>query len=43
MVDGVLDRGNGACDALVVGDLLVGVEGDIEVDLDVGVSIFIFI
>lgn len=33
IVDSVLDGGDGACDALVVGHLLVRVEGHIEVDL----------
>lgn len=33
MVNGVLDRGDGADDALRVGDLLVGVKGHVEVDL----------
>lgn len=33
VVNGILDRRDGARDALVVGDLLVGVERDIEVDL----------
>lgn len=33
MVDGVFYGGNGADDALGVGDLLGGVEGDVKVDL----------
>lgn len=33
IVEGILDGGQGTDDALVVGDLLVGVERDIEVDL----------
>ena len=33
IVDSVLDGGDGTGDALGVGDVLVGVEGDIEVDL----------
>ncbi len=33
MFGGVLDGGEGAHDALVVGDFLVAVEGDVEVDL----------
>jgi len=33
MVDGVLDGWDGTDDTLGVGDLLVGVEGDVEVDL----------
>jgi hypothetical protein len=33
ILDGVLDGGDGAGDALGVGDLLVGVKGDVEVDL----------
>ena len=35
MVAGVLDGGKGADDALIVCDVLVGVEGDVEVDLPV--------
>jgi hypothetical protein len=34
IVDGMLDGGQGADDALVVGDFLVLVEGDVEVDLE---------
>jgi hypothetical protein len=34
IVDGVLDGRDGADDALGVGDLLVGVERDVEVDLE---------
>jgi hypothetical protein len=34
VVAGIFDRGEGADYALVVGDLLVGVEGDVEVDLE---------
>jgi len=34
VVAGILDGGEGADDALVVGDLLVGIERDVEVDLD---------
>lgn len=33
IINGVSDRGESADDALVVGDFLVGVEGDIEVNL----------
>ena len=33
VVDGILDGRDRAGDSLVVGDLLVGVEGDVEVDL----------
>lgn len=33
IVESMLDGGEGTDDALVVGDVLVGVEGDIEVDL----------
>lgn len=33
VVDGVLDGGDGACNALRVGHLLVGVKGNVEVDL----------
>jgi hypothetical protein len=33
VVEGILDGGDGADDALVVGDVLVLVEGDVEVDL----------
>jgi hypothetical protein len=33
IVDGVLDGGDGADDALGVGDVLVAVERDVEVDL----------
>lgn len=33
VVDGVLDGGDRTGDALRVGDLLVGIEGDVEVDL----------
>lgn len=33
MLEGVFDGGEGADDALVVGDVLVGVQGDVEVDL----------
>lgn len=33
IVESVLDGGNGTDNALVVGDLLVLVEGDVEVDL----------
>jgi hypothetical protein len=40
VVDGVFDGGDGADDALVVSDFLVGVEGDVEVDLVVMVSIY---
>jgi len=40
VVDGVFDGGDGADDALVVGDFLVGVEGDVEVDLEVMFSIY---
>lgn len=35
VVEGIFDGGDGADDALVVGDVLVGVEGDVEVDLGV--------
>lgn len=35
ILDGVFDGGEGTDDTLVVGDLLVGVEGDVEVDLAV--------
>jgi hypothetical protein len=38
MVDGVLDSGQGTDDALVVGDVLVAVEGNVEVDLVEGES-----
>lgn len=34
MVAGVFDGGNGADDALVICDVLVGVEWDVEVDLE---------
>jgi len=34
MVEGVLDGGDGADDALVVGDVLVLIERDVEVDLE---------
>lgn len=34
IVDGVLDGGDGTGNALVVGDVLVGVEGDVEVNLE---------
>lgn len=34
IVDGVLDGGDSTGDALVVGDVLVSIEGDVEVDLD---------
>jgi len=40
VIDGVFDGGDGADDALVVGDFLVGVEGDVEVDLGVMFSIY---
>jgi len=33
VVDGIFYGGDGTDDTLVVGDLLVGVEGNIEVDL----------
>lgn len=33
IVNGMLDGGHGTGDTLVVGDLLVGVEGNVEVDL----------
>jgi len=33
LFDGILDGGERADDALVVCDVLVGIEGDIEVDL----------
>jgi hypothetical protein len=33
VLDGMLDCGESTDDALVIGDLLVGVEGDVEVDL----------
>lgn len=33
VVEGMLDGGDGARNALVVGDLLVGIERDVEVDL----------
>ena len=33
IVNGILDGGEGSDDALVVGDLLVGVKWDVEVDL----------
>lgn len=33
VVDGIFDGGDGTGDTLVVGDLLVGIEGDVEVDL----------
>ena len=39
ILDGVLDGGEGTDDTLVVGDVLVGVEGDVEVDLASIVSI----
>jgi len=35
MINGVLDGGDGTDDALGVGDLFVGIEGDVEVDLGV--------
>jgi hypothetical protein len=38
VVAGILDGGQSADDALVIRDLLVGVEGDVEVDLDIAVS-----
>lgn len=38
IVDGVLDGGDGADDALGVSDLLVGVEGHVEVDLQWALS-----
>jgi hypothetical protein len=38
VVAGIFDGGESADDALVVRDLLVGVEGDVEVDLDIVVS-----
>lgn len=33
VVDGILDGGNGTGDTLCVGDILLGVEGNVEVDL----------
>lgn len=33
IINGVFNRGESADDALVVGDFLVGVEGDVEVNL----------
>jgi len=33
VLDGILDGGDGADNALGVGDILVGVKGDVEVDL----------
>lgn len=33
VIDGIFDGGERADDALVVGDVLVGVERDVEVDL----------
>jgi hypothetical protein len=33
VLEGILDGGEGTDDALVVGDVLVGVERDVEVDL----------
>ena len=33
ILEGILDGGEGTDDALVVGDVLVGVERDVEVDL----------
>jgi hypothetical protein len=33
MVNGIFDRWNGTSDTLVISDILVGVEGDIEVYL----------
>ena len=36
IVDGILDGGDGTDDALGVGDLLLGVKGDVEVDLESG-------
>lgn len=38
IVDSVLDGGNGTGNTLVIGDLLVGVEGDVEVDLGEGLA-----
>ena len=34
MVDGILDGGDGTGDTLVVGDFLVGIKRDVEVDLE---------
>lgn len=39
MVDGIFDGGDGASDALGVGYFLVGVEGDVEIDLDEKISL----
>jgi hypothetical protein len=36
VVDGILDGGDGASNALGVGDLLVGIEGNVEIDLCCG-------
>ncbi len=33
LVDGILDRWDGADNSLVVGDFSVGVEGDVEINL----------
>ena len=35
IVNGILDGGDGTSNTLVVGDFFVGIEGDVEVDLDV--------
>lgn len=35
VLDGILDGGQRADDALVVGDVLVAVERDVEVDLEI--------
>ena len=39
MVGGVLDGREGADDTLVVGDVLIGVQGDVEVNLESNVSL----
>jgi hypothetical protein len=39
----MLDGGDGTDDALVVGDVLVGVEGDVEVDLEEILSMHILL
>lgn len=39
MIGGILDGGEGADDTLVVGDVLIGVQGDVEVDLETEVSL----
>lgn len=33
VVNGIFDCGDGAGDSLCVGDLLIAVEGDVEIDL----------